>query len=248
MKRIEQLVIESDVLSTFITEHKGIVDDKTKGDLSALQGRVAAEAAAAAQARETIAVARTTRDVAFESLQDAVLSTRKAVELVVVRDKRGVKVPLLTDIINNPARIHVLAQKYLVAVAQAGKEPAVVKAGAALKAALGAYLESYNETYDRVSTTSEDLKEKEKRVAALGREVNAYKVFIASRSTPELRRELVNRMRARLPRKRSKGAAATTQSAVTAAAAATVQPPALPAIPATVLPPSSEHPVVSANA
>ena len=242
MKKIEKLETEVNVLSTFVADHKGILDDKTKGDLKSVQDRVAAEASAEAKARDEIAVARTGRDVSFENLQHSILESKKAVEIVVIRDAKGVKVPLLTDIINNPARINILAGKYLVAVAQAGKDPAVVKAGANLKASLDAFVGRYNETYNKVSSTHVAREKMAVDLVSLSGEVNAYRILVASRSSAELRRELDNRLKAAFPRKVRKSTGATTVTQPTTVVAA------LPAIPLTVVPPSSEHAQLSATA
>ncbi|MBI5525804.1 MAG: hypothetical protein HY897_05675 [Deltaproteobacteria bacterium] len=249
MKKIEKLNTVCNVLSTFVGEHKAVVDEKTRADFKAVETRVASEMFAGAKARDQIAVARTSRDVAFEDLQDKILETKKCVEMVVIRDKKGVAIPELGDLINNPARIHILAGRFLTAASQAGNDPVLVKTAGKLQASLDAYIASYNETYDRVSARTEAIKTNDDKLVSLGGEVNAYRMLIAYRSPENLRRELVNRLKAALPRQGRKGGEKNRSEATVVATAQPTAIPALPMIPGvTTVPQTGDHPQLSANA
>lgn len=248
MKKIEKYEKEVNVLSLFVGDHDGIIDATAAAALETVKERVGEAAASVSKARDDVAVARTSRDDSFENLQRSILGCKKVVEMVVIRDGKGVLVPTVSSLIKNPARIHILAGKYLKAAEQAGRDPAVVKAAASLKSALDRYVSIYNDAYDKVSATHTAREKMAVDLVGLGGEVNAYKILIASRSPAELRRELDSRLKAALPRKSNKKAPAP-EAPVTMQTAVTTLP-AMPAIPTmqTVVPPSSEHPIVSANA
>ena len=265
MRKIEKVSKVYGILRKFHTENDGILDGKGAADFVSLGDRVGAELAADDLARDEIAVKRHDRDVAFATVQRSVLECKRAVEIVVIRDGRGVKVPHLGDTINNPARIHILAGKYLVAAAQAGSDPAVIKAGESLKASLDAFVGLYNEAYDKVSATSEARKQGKAGLSSLSSEVNAYRLLFYARATSDQRTELDSRIKAAFAYQgRNTGAAKAARVAATNTAAdgktdtpsvrrdlaATAQPPALPTIPTTVtqtIPETGEH-TISASA
>ncbi|MBI5529143.1 MAG: hypothetical protein HY897_22690, partial [Deltaproteobacteria bacterium] len=77
-------------------------------------------------------------------------------------------------------------------------------------------------------------------------QVNGYKMILVYRAQGKDRQELINLFKATFPREKGKNG--DKSKAETTATAKPTALPALPAFPTTAVPPSSEHPVMSANA
>jgi len=249
MKRAQKVKKLCRVLNGFVEDHKGIIDDKSKADLKALEERVDGVAKSIENAVSEVSVSRSSRDASFARLQKAIIGCKKAVEWVVVRDGKNVSVPHISVLINNPARIHILGEQFLKAAGQAGKDPMLDKAIATLKPALDAYLRSYGEAYDRVTASRSSNEDLEEELASLAGQVNGYKLILMYRAKGDDRNELINLFKATFPREKGNNGEKAKAEQTTTVTAKPTAIPALPTIPGlTTVPQTGDHPQMAANA
>ena len=194
---------------------------------------------------DAITTARSRRTGSFDRLQRSVTECKKQIEIVAVRDGVKVVTPNVGESLFRPARIEALARKYLKAATTAGGDAAVRKAAAQLEKALEEYETTSGDTTEKVFNTRTFKQALETELSEIGAKLNGIASYIAGHVSRADRAELYSRLVRARP--------SATHARRAAADGATAQPtttalPALPAVPATIVPPSSEHPIMSANA
>ena len=200
MKRIEKLNSVCGVLKTFSGEHPESLDAKGAAELSLVQERISEIARFTVDSRQNVVSARSRRDNTFVCLRRSITESKKALEMVAVRDGRSYVLPRVGKDIWLPNRINMLAVKYLETLEAAGTDPVYAKLIETLNAALAAYTDAWGDTAQKLFAVRNFRKEVVNEIAELAGKVDAFSLVIAFHVAPERRKELHARLRAALPR------------------------------------------------
>ena len=251
MRQIDKLNAVCGVLKTFAKGHDGSLDESSAKGLDELSGRIAELVTQTITTSDDVAVARSDKSVAFDNCQRALLECKKNIEIVAVRDRKNVVLPLISGQIPSPRRIITLANDYLQAAATAGDDPALVKSAEALKTALDAYIAASGYRTKRVFGRRAFRAGMATELSGLAARVSGYTAIIAYNVTEDDRRQLFMRIKNTVPRKKPQASVVTPvvphpqPQPIAAPPAPIVQPTVTPVVVPPLPKPVTDQPVVT---
>ena len=230
----------------YANQKKGVLDEKSKADVKATLDRLDELGTQRHDTREGKTAAQLTLAKATEALKQAILRSRRLLELRAVGNRGAASIPKAAGTSYLASRIGTFALAHRQELESLPADPSVTKSLAGLNAALADFTKAYTAaragTRD-LSTLNHTIDEE---LSAIAKRLIGYK-FLAASSVPRPdRRDLMKLIRSNVPAEthHAKAGDVATDAPQTTA---TTQPPALPAVPVPV-PQTGEHTSIGANA
>lgn len=242
---IYKMVANCDSILNYGDEKKGTLDEKARAECKSFKVRLALLDAEQRGTRELFSNARGILANATDDLKRATLQSRRALQMVALGERKMPAFPAAVKGRWLPSRIYSVAVSHLDALNAAGDDPVIAKAAALLKPALAAFAKANSEANAQRHAWVELNRAIDEELPVIAGKLRSYQTY-ATYSVPGPERQILrNRIKAAVPPrvKRAKAGVADAAHQLT-----TTPPAALPAVPTTPVPPSSEHPIVSANA
>ena len=197
VRKLQKLQAKGSTVLNYATERRDVVDEKGLGELQSITDQLGKYESSLISLIDESTGAKTRHTLAYKRLRNAIHASRKALEMVQVRDGKGTRV--IDGSLRkgaHMAKIADLAVGYQKALEAAGTDVVIESAKVKLKSAM-----------DEYSSSAADLKAKRQALSGLRAEVrqvsdamgvrlSGYTRFIASNQPRAERDDLARRIKA----------------------------------------------------
>jgi len=197
MVKLQKMKATCSTILNYAAEKKGVIDEKGLTELASIADRLGKYETSLIASIDATSGAKSRNALAYEKLRNAIIASRKALEMVQARDGKGTRV-----IDGNlrrgahMAKILDLAVRYQKALEAAGTDVVVTSAMSTLKPAMDEYSSSAAGLKTQRQGLSGLRGETRGSIDAMGVRLSGYTRFITSNLPRAEREDLVRRIRA----------------------------------------------------